>query len=880
MRSRQHHSSLFATAALSLGMAAPTYAQTPPGGLEEIIVTARRVEERAQDVPISMTVYNQQELTNANIVNAADLATITPGLIANERFGADNSSFAIRGFTQELRTTPSVGVYFADVVAPRGGYTITSGDGAGPGAFFDLQNVQVLRGPQGTLFGRNTTGGAVMLVPQRPTDEFGGYAEVSGGDFDMLRGQAVLNLPAGDRVRFRLGIDAQKRDGYQNNVSDVGPDDFADVEYLAARASMVIDLTPNLENYTIATYLDSSNNGTLSQVFACNPTPSGIPLPPEAQMCRGALGGNDFQGGFYDVQNALPNPSSEMEQWQVINTTTWNATDNLTVKNILSFANLETVLVSGVAGTDWHASDITTSLFSPAVPWAPPAASPHPFIPLMSGVVPGQPTVAQDTFVEEFQLQGRAFDSRLTWQAGLYYEHSKPSDKNQAGQSVGNLTCDLSTIGANPADFRCADTRFIAASASAFIPQFPPQAAPNFAGVVNRAVGWTEFENKAIYTQGTFDFTDKLSLTGGLRYTWDETTGQMRSVNYFFNPPVGSVPLFNASSGSTLVAPTRVACADTTLTHNGNDANCIVDMEQKSDAPTWLVDLDYKPTDDVLIYGKYARGYRQGGVNIASVPGGYTYEPEEVDTYEIGAKTRFGSSMPVTFNIALFYNDFTDQQLQLGLLPRGGVGTTAIVNTGASTIQGLEIDTAVELFDGFRLSLAYTYLDSEVEEAEHLIVPDAATCGPGGNSFRGICVAGGTTAALVGYPTAFSPEHQASATASYRLPTSETVGDITLSATYNYTYEYYAVMPASTLAALEVPSQVNPYALIPDYGTLNLNLNWNRIAGSGFDVGIFATNVLEEDYWTFVAGQYVSTGFEYRQVGRPRMIGGRIRYNF
>jgi iron complex outermembrane recepter protein len=863
-------------------IASAVAAQTPAGlsELEEIIVTARRVEERLQDVPISIAVFSQQDLANANIVNAADLAQITPGLIANERFGADNSSFAIRGFTQELRTTPSVGVYFADVVAPRGGTPTTSGDGAGPGAFFDLRNVQVLRGPQGNLFGRNTTGGAVLLVPQRPTDEVGGYVEASAGDYSMVRAQAVLNFPVGETVRLRFGVDHQQRDGYLNNVSAIGPDDLADVDYIAARASMVIDLTPNLENYTIGTYTDSSNNGAVSQVFACNGTPvGGLPRPPEMQMCQGSLGGNTLPGDFYDVQNALPNPRSEIKQWQAINTTTWNVTDNLTVKNIASFANLETVLVTGVAGSDWDASDITTSLTSAAAPWVPPAASPHRYIPLMSGVIPGVPTVSQNTLVEELQFQGNGLDSRLTWQAGAYYEHSEP-DKTQAGQSVGNLVCDLSTIGVNPADFRCADTRFIAARASPGGPGvgLPASVAANFAGVVNRAVGSTEFENKALYAQSTFDFTDHLSLTGGLRYTWDETTGRMQSVNYFFFP-AGAVPFLNASSGTTLVAPTTIRCADPTRTHAGVDANCIVDMQQKSDAPTWLLGLDYRPMDDVLVYTKYARGYRQGGVNIASVPGGYTYEPEEVDTYEIGVKTSFGGPLPGTFNIAVFYNDFSDQQLQLGLLPIGGVGTTAIVNTGASTIQGLELDTRIELFHGFTLGLAYTYLDSEVEEAEHLIVAGNPACG-GGPAFRSTCVAGGTTAALVGFPTTFSPKHQGSATASYRLPIPETAGDLTISATYNYTHDYLAVMPAATLAELAVPGRVNPFAEIPSYETVNLSVNWDKIAGSNFDAAVFATNLFDEEYYTFVAGQFVSSAFDYRALARPKMFGGRLRYRF
>src|SRR5882757_1443048 len=206
----------FVAAALASSVAVPAFSQStqtantaqeaPSQGIEltEVIVTARRVDERLQDVPISITVFNQEQLTNRNVVNSADLAAYTPSLSANNNFGQENSSFAIRGFVQDAGTPPSVGVYFADVVALRGPTQGTqAGDGAGPGSFFDLQNVQVLKGPQGTLFGRNTTGGAVLFVPQKPTSDVEGYIEASGGNYDMKRVQAVLNAPVSDRVRLR-----------------------------------------------------------------------------------------------------------------------------------------------------------------------------------------------------------------------------------------------------------------------------------------------------------------------------------------------------------------------------------------------------------------------------------------------------------------------------------------------------------------------------------------------------------------------------------------------------------------------------------------------------------------------------------------------------
>jgi iron complex outermembrane receptor protein len=140
---------LMSSVALSSVVAGPAIAQSASTSdremLTEVVVTARRIEERLQDVPISITAYSQEQLTRRNIVNATDLTLYTPSLSANTVFGDQNTGFALRGFSQDTGTQPAVGVYFADVVAPRGGaLSLQSGDGAGPGSFFDLQNVQVL----------------------------------------------------------------------------------------------------------------------------------------------------------------------------------------------------------------------------------------------------------------------------------------------------------------------------------------------------------------------------------------------------------------------------------------------------------------------------------------------------------------------------------------------------------------------------------------------------------------------------------------------------------------------------------------------------------------------------------------------------------------
>jgi outer membrane receptor protein involved in Fe transport len=806
---------------LGMALAPPLLAQQQPGQnvsmLEEVVVTARRREELLQDVPISMTVFNQKQLDNANIVNSSDLARYTPSLAVNQRFGAENTSFAIRGFTQELRTTASVGTYFAEVVAPRGANAQTSGDGAGPGSFFDLENVQVLKGPQGTLFGRNTTGGAVLITPKRPTDEFEGYAEGSVGNYDMYRTQAVVNVPASERVKLRVGFDQQQRDGYLNNITNVGPNDLADVNYIAGRASMTVGITDTIENYTVATYTDSNTHGQPSTLVACNDGTG-----PTAQLgflyissCDAQLNRQQAAGqnDFYDVASSMPEAGVKIEQWQAINHTDWEIQDDLVLKNIISYANLETT----------NATDLFGLNFISSSPPSPPVAPGGQRVFATAGVRPGQPITSQNSFVEELQLQGSSFDEALTWQGGLYYEKSDPDGKSGA-QSPGQIDCDLATLHTDNADnFRCDEIFFLSN--------------------VLLSEQEVEYESRAIYTQATYDFNDQWSATGGARYTWDETKGSSTETAYKFD------------SDGILEAPDEVVIFDK------------VDMEQKSDKPTWVADVDYKPTVNNMVYVKYARGYRQGSVNpagqhpIEDAESGARIDihgPEKVDTYEIGSKNQFEGRFPGIFNVAVFYNDFRDQQLQQGILTSNGTGSTAIVNAGKSRIWGVEIESNVNVTDNVQLGLAYTYLNTEVLELEDFSALVAST--------------GATPAALStseGEQLPYSPKNQLVANARYIVPVPADYGDVELGATYVYFSDQLAVSET-----------VSPMYELDSYDLVNFNVNWNRIAGSAFDGSLFVTNTFDEEYEVYRSGLWGVGGFETGMTGMPRMFGARVRYNF
>jgi iron complex outermembrane receptor protein len=813
------------------GIVAPSYAQTGAGvdEIEDILVTARRVEERLEDVPISMTVYNQQQLSDRNIVNAADLATFTPSLSANSNFGSDNSSYAIRGFVQDLGTAPSVGVYFADVVAPRGASNgFPTGNGTGAGAFFDLQNVQVLKGPQGTLFGRNTTGGAVLLVPQRPTEQLEGYVQASAGNYDMQRMQGVLNVPLGETARLRLGVDRQKRDGYLENTSGVGPEDFVDVDYAAYRASFAVDLTPALENYTVLTYTDSGRNGDFQKLVAADPAIN-LGFFAAQQLAEQAASGN---GGFFEAQQDLSNPQSDLEQWQIINTTTWQIDEDLTLKNILSYGELTQDLRSAMFGT---------AFTTPAI--APLNLPSYRFGFSSIQALPGGHTTEQWTSTEELRLEGASFDNALTWQTGAYFELSEP---DSAGGSQSPVVISCTSV----ADFECTDIL-------GFLTMF---ATGSYApvGTVNYTAGETDYRDIGLYAQATYQLNEEFSVTGGVRYTWDRERNTSTQRTYQFNPPLDPATF----------APLPPQVSAVFCTYPDAPADCTRKFTQRSDEPTWLIDFDYTPNDETLLYAKYARGYRAGATFANISPPFNLVRPERVDAYEIGSKLTFDGDISGAFNTAIFYNDFENQQLQLGFQdnPTDNVTVTPTagpINAGESEIYGIELEAVIVPLEGLRISAGYTYLHTKINSIETFVLSPSSPFVVDGQQ-------------RAGDELALSPENKYTISAQYTLPLDDSLGRVTVGADFVHTDEQL-----SNYADRNLPDpEIRGLGTLPDTDILNVNLNWDSIAGSTFDLLIFGTNVTDEKYYAFVPGLATGTGFETAVLGQPRMYGVQLTYRF
>ena len=811
--------------ALSTAAEAQTAEGASAASITDIIVTARRSAERLQDVPISITVYNQEQLTKRNIAVATDLATYTPSLSVNQRYGPEKSSFSIRGFNPANNTAPTVGVYFAEVVGVRAQGGTTSGNTVGAGAFTDLANVQVLKGPQGTLFGRNTTGGAILITPQKPTNDFGGYAEGTYGNYNQVRLTGALNVPLSDTFRVRVSGERNTRDGYMKNHAGVGASDFNDIDYWYGRLSIVGDLTPNLENYAVFHYSRSTTNGYASHINTCTAGSAGAACA--VQLARQQARGD----GPYDVENNLLNPYEHLTQWQIINTTTWHASDTLTVKNIMSYGEFRERLNLAYLSTNF-----ATSGGTPYVLYDTDGAGPHTY------------SAVESTATEEFQLQGKSTDDKFNFVLGGYLEFSRP-----LGFSTNISANFLNCISAE--NLNCTN--------------------PLGFGSFSQNRTKMNFDNHGIYGQGTYKFSNKLSLTAGARWTFDKIVGTGQPTRFSLSTAPGSY--IDPRTGVSILR----TCSDTVTYPNStgtggkivtSPAECTTVRVNKSDKPTWVIDLDYKPIPDLMLYGKYARGYRQGGINFNSI-GFETWKPESMDTFEAGAKFSFNAGVKGYFNIAGFYNKLSDLQVLAQLIPtpaavlQGVTGASAILNAGKARSYGVELDSSLLFFDRLRVSVGYTYLNTKIIEIDSPATLAAKLVGTPFQSANPQVFKG----------TGFldTPKHKLSVDANYTLPLNPDMGTLSVGATWTYT--------SQLVTNYSDPQYVNgfPVGVTPSNNLVNLNVDWKNVGGSPIGVSLFVTNLTKE--LVKIPNQFpyaFSSGAVHVGYMAPRMYGVRLRYDF
>ncbi|MCK9541663.1 MAG: TonB-dependent receptor [Novosphingobium sp.] len=353
-----------------------------------IIVTARKKEESLQQVPIAVTAIGGEQLASKNVVRFQDLQQVTAGLtVQSSAFGNNIPSFTIRGqrqFAPYMTLDPSTAIYFADVVQSR-----PQGLNA---AMYDLESVQVLKGPQGTLYGRNTTGGAVLIAPKKPEAGNGGYARLVLGNYDLRTIEGAANLAFGDHIQFRAAGQIARRDGYTpNHYNGVRLDDEHNENW---RLSLRLRPAEGIENLTVVNGFHARENGVGYKLVAlADPAPPGIVYPDGYFATLAAIRAQPF----HSTNSDLVNPAARIKTFGLSNVTTIDIGE-VQLKNVLGYRHVKSFVAFDFDG------------------------SPAAFFPSLENV-------RSNMWSDELQLQGKALGGTLDWIVGAYFFQEKGSDQ-------------------------------------------------------------------------------------------------------------------------------------------------------------------------------------------------------------------------------------------------------------------------------------------------------------------------------------------------------------------------------------------------------------------------------------------------------------------
>jgi iron complex outermembrane receptor protein len=457
----------------------------------EIVVTARRREEALSRVPASVSVLGTEALEALSIQSESDLQRAVPGVTIRESLSSNQLNYSLRGQSVEAFSSSSPGVlsYVNEFQA----------SGTSASSLYDLSSIQVVRGPQGTLFGRNTTGGAVLYTTARPDDEFGGSIVVRAGDYDLRALEAVVNVPiVDDRVLLRLAGSFTDREGFQFN--DFRNEYLGSVESRSGRASLLVRPTDNIENVTVLQYDTSGGNNVGSpiyNVYACapqypvpctyEPTGLGAGWAPYVAGNPGVFAGGiaaftalqQSRGPYHVSLNSFMD--HEGEQTTIVNTTTIDLSANLTLKNIAGWSDGFTSDTTDVDGT--------------------------PYGIYTNGPIEDLDHTVYDSrqYSEEIQLQGSAFSDQLSYILGAYYGYQRIQ------YYIPTAFFDLRPVGG------------------------PPPIATKDNEQENTTTG--------VFVHGTLDLSSLtgvagLSMSAGYRHTWEDVEARhlARSVYFGISP--------------------------------------------------------------------------------------------------------------------------------------------------------------------------------------------------------------------------------------------------------------------------------------------------------------------------------------------------------
>lgn len=758
--------------------AASVIAQEPGFSLEEIVVQAQKRTESAQDVPIALSAFSGEDLQASGVVELKDISKFAPGLVFESTSTSSQPLLYVRGIGTrqfQLGSDPSVGVFVDGVYVPR--FTAQSM------ALLDVESVEVLKGPQGTIYGRNTIGGAINVNTRQPSDEFRasidiGYGQGERNSNDVINIGGSISGPISDSVLYSLSASHAEDDGSVRLTNpltgETGRGYGYDTDSILGK--LVFSLSDTAELAVTASYQESDNS---PRIFVPSDV-NGIRSPGFPSLLNAALRDPSLlPDDPYDLETDLGVRGFARREITNLNIKFDWETPIGTLTSITSYTDIMVDEVMDGDATFYNAQSVAVQEDS-------------------------------ETYAQEIRLAGESSDGRWTWLLGAY--------------AYDDDATRLDIIGIGP-DSRATDNPNTADEFADFAanPRDP------FGVGINTPIDVFDINlmatGESVFGQFSYQFTDELKLTAGIRYSQDEKDAPLIATT--------ELPMFGPFIGG----------------------NFTVDepREGEWDSVDPMFSLSYDLNDDAMVYVSYRTGYKSGGFqDLNGNPTAQTsvFEPEDLTAIEVGIKSELFDRR-VRLNASIFDYDYEDLQLQGPL--EAGNPTRVTTNAADTSLNGLDLEIKALITEAFTLDLTYAYLDAEFEEyAQDL---------------------GATILEFAGTSLPQAPENKINLVGNYTVATD--LGDLGFRLGITYTDDLLLVQEASN---------VDPgTGILGDSGllessrtTVDANIS---LAQDNWRASLYALNLTDQVYRVAAVEQQSNSAL-LEIYNQPRVIGVKLNYSF
>ena len=730
--------------------------------IQDIVVTAQKRSENINNVGISITAVTGDALVSQGVLSPADLVRVVPGLsYARSTYGVP--VYTIRGigfYDTSLAGSPAVSVYVDEIPLPYSAMTT--------GAGLDVERVEILKGPQGTLFGQNSTGGAINYISAKPTPEFAAGLDATYQSFGEAIVQGYVSGPLSDTLGVRVAARVNKGGDWQR--SHTRNDKIGGSDQLIGRVLVNWQPTDRFSaELNLNGWRDRSDNqqgqfgGFTSALTVVPAVVRAAPTPPRSNRFADWDPGKEF--------------ARDDKFYQIAARAQYELNDTVDITSLTSYTKLTRYSVNDTDAT----------------------------------ALPAQ-TVIQLGHTRSFYQELRAnaeLGPRVKLLLGGNYGHDKTYE------SLANIT---------PAGF----------SSNAFTSA--------------EGVGTTKVSRFAIFGSLDFELLDRVTFQGSARYS--ESCRDYVGCSRGYNGD-NSLGILVATAGNRLRG-TPVAIAPGTCATLGPAPTFTpgpyVDSLSE-DNISWRANLNWQATSTALFYANVSRGYKEGGFPLSGASFSFSLGPvvqEKVMAYEAGFKLGL-ADRHVQLNGAVFYYDYSDKQIR-GRVTDPVIGRqNRLLNIPKSRVQGAEINATILPFQGLKLDLGATYVDTKIQ-----------------GTYLGASDAVGNAINVDGQKFPLTPDWQVQADVEYRFPVSTSV-ELFVGAHYNY--------QGGTNSGLGDL----PVLAVPSYQLVDLRAGAELMDGR-LSLTAFARNLTKEYYWTFVSFAAPNTAARY--TGRPRTFGATLSYRY